>query len=88
MEKEKNIKILFIEDDKDLTEVYYQAFKAKGYNILLANNGKQGLSKILKQKPDLILLDLLMPEMDGFDLLKTLKKTRKNGKSELGFFNL
>ena len=67
-------KILVVEDEKSLRDVYMDALGAKGYEIISAENGKEGLEKAIKEAPDLILLDILMPVMDGFCMLKELRK--------------
>ena len=66
-------KILLIEDDLDLAELYEEVLSTK-YTVEVAGDGKQGLELAKKSKPDLILLDILLPEMNGFELLKVLKK--------------
>jgi len=67
-------KILIIDDEKDLSEALSEALKSEGYEVSQAGNGKEGLSMALSEHPDLILLDILMPEMDGHDLLKKLRE--------------
>lgn len=67
-------KILIIEDDYFLVEACKTKFENAGYTVESAQNGEEGLEKISDYKPDLILLDLLMPIMDGFEVLKKLKQ--------------
>jgi len=69
--------ILIIEDDADLLELYSIKFKQEGFLPIEAKNGREGLEEIKKKKPDIILLDILMPKMDGFEFLKTLKEEMK-----------
>lgn len=66
-------KILLIEDDQFLAEIYVAKFNEAGFEISVAQDGYQGLKKAKEQKPDLILLDLIMPTMDGFDVLRCSK---------------
>lgn len=66
--------ILLVEDDRALIEMYEAAFELEGYNILKAENGKEGLEVLKKETPDIILLDILMPGMNGFGFLKEIKK--------------
>lgn len=66
------IRILIIEDDKSIRENTAELLELEGYTTTTASNGKIGLEKINLCKPDLILCDLRMPEMDGFKLLKHL----------------
>lgn len=67
-------RILIIEDDEILVEMYEAKFKMEGFEVEKALNGKEGLEILKKDKPDLILLDILMPEMNGFEFLKNIKK--------------
>ena len=66
-------KILIIEDDAFLHELCKKKFVDKGYEVVSAFSGKEGISRVQKEMPSLILLDLLLPEMDGLDLLEQLK---------------
>lgn len=66
-------KILIIEDDTFLHELCKKKFIHAGYEVMSAFAGQEGLKKIQKETPALILLDLLLPEMDGLDLLEQLK---------------
>jgi len=73
MAKEKT-KILLIEDDNFLVEMYTTKFELEGFEVTSAEDGKKGLDMVKKIKPDIILLDILMPKMDGFAVLDALKK--------------
>ena len=75
MEK-KNKKILIIEDDIFISEMYMTKFKSCGWNVYTAENGHTGLKKSLEKIPDVILLDIIMPRMDGFEMLKAIKKDK------------
>ncbi len=66
-------KILFVEDEMRLQEALGAKLKAEGYEILAAMDGKSGLEMAEKEKPDLILLDLILPKMDGFHVLEGIK---------------
>ncbi len=67
--------IAIVEDDQAIREMYRLKFEAEGYNVVMAENGKRGLEVSEKNKPDLILLDLMMPEMTGHDMLKVMRST-------------
>ena len=67
-------RILLVEDAKELVEVLSARLEANGYEILTALNGQEGLEQAEKNHPDLILLDLGMPEMDGYAMIKELKR--------------
>lgn len=66
-------KILIIEDDKFLRRLIGQKLINEGYNILEAVDGEEGLKKVKTDKPDLILLDLILPGIDGFEVLAKVK---------------
>ncbi len=66
-------KILIIEDDQLVARMYAQAFKSGGLEVVAAADGKKGLSEARSVKPDLILLDIMMPEMNGIAVLRALK---------------
>ncbi len=67
-------KILLVEDDEMLHGMYTQKFKNQGYDVVSAFNGVDGVELAEKEKPDLILLDVIMPKMDGFVALKKIRK--------------
>jgi DNA-binding response OmpR family regulator len=73
----KNKKILIIEDEFSLLNVLEMKFEQSGYEVLTAPDGKKGINTAKNEKPDLILLDIIMPEMDGFEVLKKLKEEMK-----------
>jgi len=65
--------ILIIDDDPTVSELIKRQLTKDSYNVVIANNGKEGIELARKIKPDLITLDILMPEMDGWSVLRTLK---------------
>ena len=67
-------KILIIEDEKNIITFLSGIFRVNGYDTLIANTGTQGLSMISSYCPDLVILDLGLPDMDGIDLLRELRK--------------
>lgn len=67
-------KIIIIDDDKINQEILAKAFSLKGYNVLSVLDSRQGIKEINRYKPDLILLDLLMPGLNGFEMLQLMKK--------------
>lgn len=72
-----NKKILVVEDEEDLREMYSTKIASAGYKVFTATCGDEGLKAIRKEKPDLVLLDLIMPRKNGFDVLEELKKDKK-----------
>lgn len=70
----KKIKILFIDDDKDFTEANKIILDNAGYEVVTADDGKTGMQKILIEKPDLIILDVILPDINGFSLCREIKE--------------
>ncbi|HEX9679350.1 MAG TPA: response regulator [Candidatus Saccharimonadales bacterium] len=68
-------KILLVEDDETLAGVYIERLEAEGFDVLHVDNGEKALSNALEYKPDLILLDIMMPKISGFDVLDILRNT-------------
>lgn len=68
-------KILIIDDDERLAGLYSMTLSGQGYEVGAASNGKAGLDKIAEMKPDLVLLDAMMPILPGLETLATLRKT-------------
>jgi DNA-binding response OmpR family regulator len=73
---DKNMtKIAIIEDDQAISQMYRMKFEAEGFNVETASNGKLGLELAENMRPDIILLDLMMPEMNGDEMLKRMRAT-------------
>ena len=68
-------KILLVEDDEALASVYQSRLELEGFDIVAVNNGEAALAKAVEYKPDLILLDAMMPKITGFDVLDILRNT-------------
>ena len=73
----KQVKVLVIEDDPDICELITLYAEKSGYSVNVANSGMKGLEMFYDNPPDLVILDIMMPEMDGLEVL-----TRLKGKSE------
>jgi DNA-binding response OmpR family regulator len=67
-------KILIIEDNQELRENTAELLELENYEVITAENGKTGVDTVLSHKPDLIISDVTMPELDGFDVLNMLRK--------------
>ena len=67
-------KILIVDDDTDITVLIENRLKKEGYEVIIANDGNTGIKKALQEKPDLIIMDVMMPRMSGGEAVKTLKK--------------
>ncbi|MBN2323891.1 MAG: response regulator [Spirochaetes bacterium] len=72
MVKERG-KILVVDDDPDMVSAIRMSLESASYKVVDAGNGKEGIEKAKKERPDLIVMDLMMPEMDGFEACKRLK---------------
>lgn len=70
----KNPKILLIDDDPDFVEVTCRVLQARPYEVSVAYNGEEGIRKIKEEKPDLILLDIMMPGKSGYDVAYEINK--------------
>lgn len=70
-------KILCVEDEEALQKTLGEVLKQEGYEVVSAFDGENGLNLVNSEKPDLILLDLIMPKMNGFEVLKKLKANEK-----------
>lgn len=69
-----SVKVAIIEDDIAISQMYRLKFESEGYQVQTADNGKLGLELVEEFKPDIILLDLMMPEMTGDEMLAELRK--------------
>jgi DNA-binding response OmpR family regulator len=69
----KNTKILIAEDDVLLQDIWQQKIGKAGFNVITAKNGEETLEKIEAEKPDFLLLDIVMPKVDGFEVLKKVR---------------
>lgn len=72
----KNTTILLIEGDDFLANIYQTKLEVEGYKVLMAGDGEKGLAMIKKHKPDLVLLGVVLPKLDGFEVLKEVKKNK------------
>ncbi len=72
----KQYKILLVEDEPDIAEIYSIKLAVEGFNVLVASNGAVAIEKIKEESPDLTLLDLVMPDTDGYEALKLIRKEK------------
>ncbi len=70
-------KILLVEDDSFLISMYTTKFELENFEVVAAEDGEKGLNLAAKEKPDIILLDILLPKMNGFEVLKELKNNKE-----------
>ena len=73
MKNDKKV-VLIVEDDEMISSMYKMKLDAGGYEVLIADNGADGLETAKKEKPDMILLDVILPQLDGFSVLEGLKE--------------
>ncbi|WP_047247201.1 response regulator transcription factor [Maribacter thermophilus] len=73
--KKKDIKILLVDDEPDILEIVSYNLSAEGYEVITAKNGADGVAKAKKKQPHLIILDVMMPEMDGIEACEIMRKT-------------
>ena len=69
-------KILLVDDDPDLVEVVRKGLVERGYHVVTASGGSEGFAAALEHRPDLIILDIVMPRMDGIQVLQRLRRHR------------
>lgn len=67
-------KILIIDDEPDFAQLLQKRLEANGYQVINAVNGSEGLKKMRAESPDVVLLDILMPEKDGYTMLREMKE--------------
>jgi CheY-like chemotaxis protein len=75
--EEPKKKICIVEDDDSIREIYKTALEGKGYEVTTAADGEEGLRALKFNRPDVVLLDLLMPKMDGVSLMKVIRGDRE-----------
>lgn len=76
----ESARVLIVDDDMTLRELYEERMKAEGYTILSASDGEEAIEKATKEKPDIILLDIMMPKINGIDVMKMLREKDETAK--------
>ena len=74
---EKKFTVLVVDDEEDILEFLSYNLKKEGFNLILANNGNKGLELVKKHKPDLVILDVMMPGMDGIEVCEQIREQDK-----------
>ena len=85
MAKKSSKKILVVDDEKDILEMLKYNLEKEGYEVNVASNGKSALEKAIKVKPNLILLDIMMPEMDGVETCRKLRELPEAQQTHITF---
>ena len=80
MKAEKKTKIIYVEDDQDTINLVSLIFSRHGYDLIGITESQKGLELIEHEKPDIVMLDLMLPEMDGWEVFRKLKKNPKTAK--------
>jgi len=80
---QRQAKILVVDDDPDILEAICAVLEAHSHQVVTARDGEEGLDKLKEERPDLMILDLLMPKMDGFAVLKELQDPRRSKYSNI-----
>lgn len=83
--KKKDIKILLVDDEPDILEIVGYNLSNEGYQVLTAENGKEGVKMAKKHQPHLIILDVMMPEMDGIEACEQIRKNPENENTIIAF---
>ncbi len=73
--KNKDIRILLVDDEPDILEILSYNLSSEGYDVITAKNGAEGVAKAKKKQPHLIILDVMMPEMDGIEACEVIRNT-------------
>lgn len=71
-------KVLVVDDEDNIRLLYKEEMEDEGYQVFLASNAKEAMKRVVEDKPDLVILDIKMPEVDGIEVLKQIKETDKN----------
>jgi len=70
------MKILIVDDDQNILRLYKEELEEDGYDIVTASNGREAMEQFEKEEPDLVTLDILLPDIDGIKLLRQMKEKR------------
>jgi two-component system alkaline phosphatase synthesis response regulator PhoP len=82
----KDKKILLVDDEQDILEILSYNLEKEGYKVFTANNGNEGIAKAKEIIPDLILLDVMMPEKDGIETCQEMRQIKELQKTLLYFY--
>jgi len=72
------VKILIIDDEPNIRDLLVALLSRKGYQVVLSENGAEGLNRFLRERPDVVVLDLTMPEIDGLTVLREIRSLHPN----------
>lgn len=77
-ERRKKMKLLIVDDDTNIQRLYKEELEEEGYEVVIAATGKDAMEMFEKENPDIVTLDILMPDIDGISLLRKMKEQRPN----------
>lgn len=72
----RSMKLLIVDDDTNIQRLYQEELEEEGYDVVIASTGKDALEMFEKENPDIVTLDILMPDIDGISLLRKMKEQR------------
>ena len=67
-------RILYADDDLELTRLVGDCLSAEGYELIIANDGEEGLEKLITEQPDLVILDVMMPQLNGWEIVRYMRE--------------
>ena len=70
---EENVRVVYVDDDVEFTGIVRNCLESEGYDLTVAHDGEEGLETILVERPDLIILDVMMPKLNGWEVAKYLR---------------
>jgi two-component system alkaline phosphatase synthesis response regulator PhoP len=81
-------RVLVVDDDGDLLRIMREKLIWAGYEVITADNGREGLDKVVTEKPDLVLLDVMMPELDGLEVCRKIKTNPETKRVKVAIFSV
>ena len=88
MTEERKIKVLCAEDEQDIRENMAEILRDEGFEVFEAENGKKGFEVFLKENPDIVISDIMMPEVDGYGLLNLIRESKNTRNNSVPFIFL
>jgi len=70
----KMARVLYVDDDLELTRLVQDCLEDEGYEVLIANDGEEGLGSVISERPDMVILDVMMPQLNGWEIAKYMRE--------------
>ena len=67
-------RVLYVDDDLELTRLVQDCLEDEGYEVLIANDGEEGLGSVISERPDMVILDVMMPQLNGWEIAKYMRE--------------